>query len=281
MVNFDYAYGVWHYASYQYNHNETIRGNGLEHGLLQDTEITELQRLANWQQHGLDGNLTAYVQREGAMIRAISCRTLASRILAQFQAHLAAAQETHRLNLTFGSLEQFLTFFALSALADHELPSEKGLWVRFLYRNNTGDDAPLCFYPPFGRPHAEIALPWNEFYRSMDRIAVSDLTTWCELCGLMNMFCSSLIYDSDGSDPGPPFFISGGDSGVPLWAPVAGVIGALTTLAIFGLLATSACVFGNVRITGRNCCLGWFKAAEKMASSPDVLVAKNESTKLH
>ncbi|RYP80947.1 hypothetical protein DL769_002225 [Monosporascus sp. CRB-8-3] len=113
------------YSRTAYNHNETIRGDGLEHGLLNDTGITELQRLANRRQHSLNGNLAAYMQRESATIRAISGRTLASRILAQFQAHLAAAQGTHKLNLMFGSFEPLLTFFALPALADDELPREE------------------------------------------------------------------------------------------------------------------------------------------------------------
>ncbi|RYP61751.1 hypothetical protein DL771_010022 [Monosporascus sp. 5C6A] len=39
-------------------------------------------------------------------------------------------------------------------------------------------------------------------YRSMDWITVSNPTTWFKLCGLVDMFYSSLIYDSDGSDPG-------------------------------------------------------------------------------
>ncbi|RYP29811.1 hypothetical protein DL767_006552 [Monosporascus sp. MG133] len=92
MVNFDYAYGAWDYASYH-----------------------------------LSGNLTAYAQREGSTNQAISGSTLACRILAQFQAHLAAAQDTHKLNLMFGSFEPFLAFFALSTLADDELPSEEDL----------------------------------------------------------------------------------------------------------------------------------------------------------
>ncbi|RYP64422.1 hypothetical protein DL770_009207 [Monosporascus sp. CRB-9-2] len=175
----------------------------------------------------------------------------------------------------FGSYEPFLVFFVLSTLADDELPREEDLWVRFPYRNGTGDDAPLRSYPPFGRTYAETALPWNEFYRSTDWIAVSDLTIWCELYGLVNVFCSSLIYDSDGSDSGPSFFISGEDGGVSLSAPVVGIIGAVTALAVFGLLTTSACVFGSVRITGCNCGLGRFKGAEKMASDPGVSAARN------
>ncbi|RYP01259.1 hypothetical protein DL764_006262 [Monosporascus ibericus] len=177
-VNFDYAYGACHYASY---HGATAA---------REPAAALPQR----------PNLTAYVQREGAVVRVIPGRTLGSRILAQFQAHLAAAQETHKLNLTFGSFQPFLAFFALSALGDDELLREKDLW----------------------------------FYRSMDRIAVSDLTTWCELCGLVNMFCISLIYDSDGRDPGPSFSI-GGEDGVSLWVPVAGVKGTVTALDVFGL----------------------------------------------
>ena len=313
-VNFNHAYDLWDYASYQYNHNATVRGdsNGTEPGLLNVAEVARLHQLANQQQYSLHGNLTAHELYEGDKIRAIAGRTLAGRINSQFQAHLASQQQTRKLNLMFGSFEPFLSFFALAALADEhssglfmQIPppgsamvfelfsvggeseadapvDEDTLWVRFLYRNGTGADEPLREYPLFGRPNAETTMPWNDFYRLMDDIAVSDWTTWCELCDSANLFCGSLIDNSGDGDSSSSSSTGNYDSDQGSLSPaVAGVIGALTAFAALTLLAAGIWVFAGVHLTRRtdprqrSTSLGGFRGAEKMASDHDVSIAGN------
>ncbi|RYO82560.1 hypothetical protein DL762_004192 [Monosporascus cannonballus] len=164
------------------------------------------------------------------MIRMISGCTLASRIIRPFQAGLATAQETHKLSLMFGSFEPLLAFFALSALTDDESLRGEVLWVRLSLPQRHRGRHPTVLVPAFRRPHAETALPWNEFNRSTDRSP------------------------SATSRPGASY-------------ESPGIIGAVTSLGAFGLLATSACVFGDVRITWRNRGLGRFEGQEDGARS--------------
>lgn len=320
-VNFASAYELWDYASYQYNHNSTVRGgdgNGTESGLLDDAEMTKLQQLANEQQYGLNGNLTAYALQPGDMIRAIAGRTLAGRVSAQFQAYLASPRrQRNRLNLMFGSFEPFLAFFALSNLADQhgsglfmQIPppgsamvfelfglggdddsapaDEDDLWVRFLYRNGTAGGELLREYPLFARPNAESAMRWSDFYRNMDGVAVSDPTTWCQLCDSPNPFCGSLV-ENPGSSSSDSSSSSNGDDGPALSPAAAGLIGAATTLAVLTLLSAGAWALAGVHIvrrrTGpgddpsrrqqRTSSLGGFKGAEKMVSDHDISIARN------
>ncbi|KAK7752659.1 hypothetical protein SLS62_005428 [Diatrype stigma] len=336
-VNFDYAYDLWDYASYQYNHNATVRGGSIgttgsaQAGLLSAAEAAKLHQLANQQQYGLNGNLTAYALQPGDRIRAVAGRTLAGRVIAQFQGHLSSRQHTRKLNLMVGSFEPFLAFFALAGLADERssglfmqipppgsalvfelfsvggnlsqtesaLPvDEDNLWVRFLYRNGTGADEPLRAYPLFGRPNAETAMLWDDFYRNMDGIAVTDPAEWCELCDSSNLFCSALVADhssdgdGDSSDSDSPS--DGAGVGSESLSPtVAGVIGALTTFAAMILLALGAWLLTSVRLTRRRPVdprpqghrkrsssrrLGGFRGfrgTEKMESDHDVSITRN------
>lgn len=334
-VNFDYAYELWDYASYQYSHNATVRGGGgngttgsTRAGLLNVAEVAKLHQLANQQQYGLNGNLTAYAQQPGDRIRAVAGRTLAGRVIAQFQGHLSSRQRTRKLNLMVGSFEPFLAFFALAGLADEhgsglflQIPppgsalvfelfsvgggggdlseadapiDEDELWVRFLYRNGTGADEPLRAYPLFGRPNAETAMLWDDFYRNMDRIAVTDPAEWCELCDSSNLFCSALIDDSSSDgDPSSSPGETGGVESKRLSPTVAGVIGALTAFAALVLLAVGAWVLAGVRLTRRRAAgprqqeqrrrssssrfggFRGFRGTEKMASDHDVSITRN------
>ncbi|KAI1456502.1 phosphoglycerate mutase-like protein [Annulohypoxylon moriforme] len=301
MLNFDYAYDLYDYAQYQYDHNETAQQT------LNVNRLAILQSLANIQQFDLNGNLSASGSQEGDMIRAISGRMLAARIVAQLSAHIHSGGTANKMTLLFGSFEPFLAFFALSNLSDtastglfrqiplpgsamvFELfsttndisyPSEAELWIRFLYRNGTDADAPMMEYPLFGLGNSETRMRWSDFQESIATFSIQDISDWCNLCGSVTLFCSALG-ETSGTSSGS--LSSGGASGSASVSPaVAGVIGALTTIAVFLAAGLVAFVFGGLRIRRggvseadrRRSSLGGFKGAEKMASDHDVSIAR-------
>jgi hypothetical protein len=293
MANFHHAYDLYDYANYKYIHDNDTRA--------------AMANFAGIQQRYLNANLSASGSTKGDMIRAISGRTLAGKVLSLLSQSINTAGGSNKLNLLFGSFEPLLAFFELAGLtesaakatflsfpnpgatmiwevfsvggAEAKFPSSKNdLWVRFLYRNGTDAAAPFVEYPLFGNGNSESRITWAEFSREMNKISVSDLLSWCNMCGAVSLFCyglkASLDPDTGSSSSDSGSGSSGNNQGVS--PVVAGVIGAAMTVAIFGLVVLTAFVFGGVRLyrcgqeKERKSSLGGFKGAEKMASDMDV-----------
>ncbi|KAI1758846.1 histidine phosphatase superfamily [Hypoxylon sp. FL1150] len=306
MLNFDYAYELYDYAQYAYDHDESVRD------ALGADRLDVLRTYANIQQFDLNGNLSASGLQEGDMIRAISGRTLAAKVVAQLSAHINSAGTQEKMTLMFGSFEPFLAFFALSDLAntgssgsfqtiplpgaamafelfstngdDSTFPEQNELWVRFLFRNGTDSDAPMTEYPLFGRGNSETRMRWSDFVDEMDKFSIREVSEWCDMCSSVALFCSALVHDSDSSSSSSSTgSTSSTSSDVSLSPAVAGVIGAIITLGVIGLAATTAFVFGGLRIrrsdpaaaARRHSSLGGFRGAEKIEPDRDVSVAKN------
>ncbi|KAI0834221.1 phosphoglycerate mutase-like protein [Hypoxylon sp. FL0890] len=304
MLNFDYAYDLYDYAQYYYDHDDSVRET------LNEDRLAILRELADDQQFDLNGNLSASGSQEGDMIRAVAGRTLAAKVVAQLSAHIHSGGTANKMTLMFGSFEPFLAFFSLSDLAntatsglfrqipepgsamvfelfstvnDSTYPQEDELWVRFLYRNGTASDAPLTEYPLFGRGNSETRMRWTDFQDDISKFSIQEVSTWCDLCSSITLFCDSLRYSSGSSSGSLDGSNGNGNNNASLSAPVAGVIGAVTTLAVLALAGTTAFVFGGLRIrrkdysdaARRRSSLGGFKGAEKMASDHDVSIAKS------
>ncbi|KAI0130338.1 histidine phosphatase superfamily [Xylariales sp. AK1849] len=298
MANFGYAYDLYEYASFQYTHNETISQN------LPADEMNWLAEFASIQQFAKNGDLSISGKQKGDEIRAISGRTLAYKVVSQFQEHINSEGAFAKLSLMFGSYEPFLAFFALSRMSNgHDsalfrtipqpgaamvfelfsvssnistFPVIDDLWVRLLYRNSTVEDAPLSEYPLFGLGNSETRLKYTDFVSSIHEFSVNDLPTWCNSCGSVAFFCQAFDQNS-GHEPDSAAGSS--TAGVSLSPALAGVIGAITAIAVIFLATVTAAVFGGIRIyrndAGRKSSLGGFKGAEKMASDNDLSVAKN------
>ncbi|KAI1087608.1 phosphoglycerate mutase-like protein [Rostrohypoxylon terebratum] len=305
MLNFNYAYDLYDYAQYQYDHN------AIAQQLLNVDRLAILRSLASVQQFDLNGNLSASGTSEGDMIRAIAGRTLAARAVAQLSAHIHSGGTANKMSLLFGSFEPLLAFFALSNLSTttssglfrqiplpgsamvFELfsttddtttyPSEAELYVRFLYRNGTDAQAPLMEYPLFGRGNSETRMRWADFQDSVAEFSIQDISQWCSLCGSVTLFCNALTEDSGTTGSGTVGSVGAGAGATASVSPaVAGVIGALTTVAVLLVAGLAAFVFGGLRIRRngaaeadkRHSSLGGFKGAEKMASDHDVSIAR-------
>ncbi|CAJ2512019.1 Uu.00g076440.m01.CDS01 [Anthostomella pinea] len=269
MINFDYAYDLYDYALYHYNHDEAVRD------LVNDDRLAFLQTLANDQQFNLHGNLSASGFKEGDMIRAFAGRTLPAQVVAQLSESHQAEVSSHRFPNPGGAM----VFELFSNGNDtSSYPDQDELWVRFLYRNGTDPDVPLQEYPLFGRGNSETRMHWTDFAWDMERFSIKDIGTWCQTCDAVTLFCTALNSksDGDGSSSGSLF---GPGSSRSVTPAVAGIIGAAVAIVATALAAASTFFFGGLRIQradkGHRGSLGGFKGAEKMASDHDVSIAKS------
>lgn len=117
-------------------------------------------------------------------------------------------------------------------------------------------------------------MPWSEFEHMMGSMRLAGTENWCHLCGVDGSdlaFCAAYERDHHHAKP----------SG--LNSVVAGVIGAVVTLAVATLLFGAVMLLGGWRLhrTGsshRKSDLGGFKGGQKMASDQDLSIPKGGAT---
>ena len=124
-------------------------------------------------------------------------------------------------------------------------PAPEDISVRFLFHNGTTSNSstPVA-YPLFGQPALE--LPWTDFVKGMNAFAVGDQVDWCQACGNSTGVCASV---APQGFPGPG---ESNDGGRGISKAVAGVIGAMVTLAV--ILGVEALVFlgAGLRLVRKN-----------------------------
>lgn len=249
------AYPIFDYINVGMIYNETIAKR------VTATELLQLRTLADSQQWALNGNITS-VKTPGVL--PISGRTLASKILMQLSSIIDSDGKNNKFSLFLGSYDTFLSFFALSQLPNADknfrgLPDYgstmafelisyledgtfprggDGLFVRFLFRNGTGDANDLREYPLFGNPRAGAVMAWADFRDAMAGITVSTVSQWCGVCGATETFCSTDLSTKIGT--------TDARDSQPLSLAVAGVIGAICALAAVGVAMALAMVFFGV-----------------------------------
>ncbi|KAI9722030.1 MAG: hypothetical protein M1812_001990 [Candelaria pacifica] len=295
-VGFYNAYGIFDYANYGYEHNSSI------HSSLSTDDLQKLRLLADQKQFALNGDLTASGKSQGDQIRAIAGRTIAGRILGLLLGNIETEGFNNKISALFGSYEPFLAFFSLAQLSSFDpnfsgipdygssmvfelfsvgdngtsknYPDESELKVRFLFRNGTGDGAKLVAYPLFGRGRSQTVMSLGDFIAGIKQIMIPSIGSWCNVCSSQSVFCSAyanqtgyLSGDGDDND-------ESSSSGGGMAPAVAGVIGAVVTLAVTGIAVAAAMLLGGVRFhrssAKRRSELGGFKAGEKLASDPDL-----------
>ncbi|KAJ5831742.1 Histidine phosphatase superfamily clade-2 [Penicillium riverlandense] len=233
------AYTIFDYLNVAQIHNST--DNFPHQNLLTDSVYHQLLTLANAHEYGLAYNASEPV-------RAIAGAVLAAEILQGLNDTITGQGEL--LGVQFGSYGTFLSLFGLMGLpkasvnftgipdyassavfelvtnaSDSGIPSTDDISVRFTFHNGTltGSDEPMA-YPLFGRDTELIS--WSDFMSETQKIAVNSDSEWCEVCGVTTGACatssSTASTTADDSSAG-----SGGIS-----RPVAGVIGAMVTLAV-------------------------------------------------
>lgn len=303
FVDYYNAYDLWEYANYLYTHNRTV------YEQLSSGDLAELRVLASQQAFARNGDSSVSGLTKGDRIRTIAGQTYAAHVLSLLGQTIGSQGAAEKLSVLFSRYEVFLAFFSLSGLSQSNnqftqlplpgsimvfelfsntanatsFPDAKNLWVRFLFRNGTDPSTPMAAYPLFGRGNSATDMTWSDFQMNMNTIKLSEIGIWCETCGSLAMYCSQFEDNWNNSTTGSSGSVNTSTpSSSGLSPTIAGVLGAVVTIAAFVLLFSLAVLCGGVRFyrnsSKRQSSLGGFKGAEKLASDTDLTVAKAGAT---
>ena len=130
-------------------------------------------------------------------------------------------------------------------------PTDADVQVRFLFHNGTASGtSELIGYPLFGGSKNEIS--WRDFADGMRRFAIEDQKDWCKACGNSTGVCASA---AGGTPPAGETASDGkGDSegkGRGMSNVVAGVVGAMVTLAVILGLEALIVLLGGWRLVSK------------------------------
>ncbi|KAH7417281.1 histidine acid phosphatase-like protein [Cadophora sp. MPI-SDFR-AT-0126] len=257
--SFKNAYTIFDVVNVALIHNTSIPSSDL----LTDGNIFQLRTLADNHEFNL-----AYNASES--IRAIAGSTLAAQIVQQLNSTIVGKSKVP-VGIQFGAYASFLSFFGLTqlpavsenftAVVDYassmtfelvtnatvtntSYPSVDNISVRFLFSNGSAAANPLTTYPLFGQ--SETVLPWTTFVSEMNKFAIGDQDTWCAQCGNTDGLCASSTATTSSSPSATPSSSSGGMS-----KAVAGVIGAMVTLAVILGLEGLVLLIGGFRLVNK------------------------------
>jgi hypothetical protein len=199
---------------------------------------------------------------ESEPIRAMTGAVIASQVLQALNGTITGKGQ-NKLNVQFGAYAGMFSYFGLAGLlqvnpdfygvpdyastltwelitnatvSSTSFPSTDEIGVRFLFHNGTTSNiSEPTVYPLFGQ--SNTVLSWNDFVTGMKKFAVGNQQDWCTLCGNSTGVCApSALSGSSGSgnSSGPTSCTSSSQnsSGGGISKAVAGVIGAMVTLAV-------------------------------------------------
>ncbi|KAL6234898.1 hypothetical protein BDW75DRAFT_211194 [Aspergillus navahoensis] len=257
-MSFRNAYSIYDYLNVGSIHNHSTSNTPT------DSQLHQAFLLANIEQYNL-----AYNSSE--TIRAIAGLTLAAEMLMGLN-ETVSSQGKVKLHVEFGSYGTFLSYFGLANLpavdvaftgipdyassmvwelvtnsTSDSFPSTDEISVRFAFHNGTmtGSSSTPTTYPLYGQSSATI--PWSTFVEETEKIAVMTTQQWCDVCGNTDGECAS---SGGTSDSGSASMGSvSGSNGGGISKAVAGVIGAMVTLAVILGLEALFLLMGPFRIT--------------------------------
>ncbi|ERS97007.1 acid phosphatase [Sporothrix schenckii 1099-18] len=273
--SFKNAYTIYDYLHVAEIHNASIPSSDL---LTPDT-LLQLQTRADEHEWGLAYNASEPV-------RAIAGAVLAGEILQALNKTAGAAPAATaaaRLNVQFGAYGTFMSFFGLASLtaaspdfygivdyasamvfeivtnasvtdatAATAALDPADLSVRFLFSNGSAGLTPggLTAYPLFGQ--SELVLPWTTFTAEMNKIAVADTAAWCSACGNTTGVCDPAALGTGSSSGSATTQGNNNNGGGGVSKAVAGVIGALVTLAVILGFEALVMLVGGLRLVKKS-----------------------------
>ena len=175
-------------------------------------------------------------------------------------AGLTTLRDTNDSFLGVPDYASTMTFELFTTADASSFPAVEDLQVRFLFHNGTtsADSTPVP-YPLFGQPATELS--WTDFQTGMNRFAVTGQEQWCQACGNSAGVCAKA--SSSTSDAGTsPMGSEGGIS-----KAVAGVIGAMVTLAIVLTVEAAVLLIAGLRVVRKNRLDGQSEETEGIAAS--------------
>ncbi|KAF2661280.1 phosphoglycerate mutase-like protein [Lophiostoma macrostomum CBS 122681] len=295
------AIEIYEYLSYQYTHDSTVFDT-LANDSTFDGVYENLRFFANemaWYKWGNTSGSSSDMDYQ-----AMAGKTVAARLLGLFQDLVDSKGNytggaSHPLSIMFGEHQSFISLFSLMML-DFVNPTFRALppfasamvfelystgdntsfpddtddlWVSFYFQNGTDfSNNQLIKYPIFGLGPSNVDMRWMDFQNMMSRIMLNTLTDWCEQCSSSALFCTGVDSETIA------VFLAGNKK--PKVTPqVAGVIGAVVTLAVAALIFALAVLVGGIRFhrvePSRKSDLGGFKGSAKLASDADLNLPRN------
>lgn len=253
---------VYDYLNVAEIHNSSIPASDL----VTNSTMSQLRTLADTHEFSLAYNASDPV-------RAITGATLAAEIVQALNATVTSGGKKTPLNIQFGAYGGFQSFFGLTNLtqtntdfygipdyastmtfelfttaAPTPFPAVEDLQVRFLFRNGTAsnDSAPIA-YPLFGQQ--STTLSWNDFTAGMDKFTIGNQQAWCQACGNSTGVCANRSAPS--SKTGSDSDNGGSSNGNGISKAVAGVIGAMVTLAVILGVEALAMLVAGLRLVSK------------------------------
>lgn len=279
------AYYIYDWLQYEVLHNSSFR--------ISDVNMTRAKVMAaNWV-YALYANSTDPV-------KSIAGRSMATQILGSFYNAIQNKGRTNKLNLWFGDFAPMVSFAQLAELTGRQnsifynippmassyvfelvamipdsasfvnFPNTSDMYVRFFFQNGTGPYDRFQEYALFGNSPSNSLIPYNEFVREMAGFSLSGVREWCKTCGSYSVFCPAYTNSSP---------LGGGSTQRRGLSPVvAGVIGALVSLAVAGIVFALLMLLAGFRVRReggkRKSELAGFKGSQKLASDQDLTLPK-------
>jgi hypothetical protein len=266
-LNLDNAYAIWDYLSYGQIHSQDVASR------INDDIIANVRAIASDLIYRVYGNTSAR-----SAVRAVNGAGLASFTALNFNANLQTNATQNKLNIASTGDESLVSLFAMIGLPDlyeqftslpergsavtFELyssspvspssdeapyPNPEDIYVRFLFQNGTSGT--LSSFPYLGRTKADPDPTMREFFQEIANRArlVTSPSTWCDTCGDSAIWCPAYDYNGFGGSG----ITTGGNGGHihGMSATIGGVIGAMVTLAVVGLVTIAAMLLSGLRFT--------------------------------
>ncbi|KAH6898506.1 histidine phosphatase superfamily [Thelonectria olida] len=236
-------------------HNSSIPSDDL----LNESTLDKLYNLASIHEWNLAYN-------SSTPVRSIAGAVLAGQILEALEPLAKGEKGNAKFNIQFGAYGTFMAFFGLAQLhkADSDFmgvcnyassmtfelvtnatkPTADDVSVRFYFSNGTAAEEEPKLFPLFNQE--KTTLSWADFKSGMSDFAIEDDQHWCKLCGNTDGLCASNSTSTTSDDDSSSQSSSGSGSGIS--KPVAGVIGALVTLAVILGLQAAFLLLGGFRL---------------------------------
>lgn len=264
QASFRNGYTIWDLLNVASIHNASAT-------IPDESIMTELKYLADQHEFGL-----AYNELEP--VRAITGSIIAAEVLEALNLTITSKGKS-KLNIQFGAYAGMLSFFGLSNLttanpdfygipdyasslvwelvtnatnvSSTSWPSNDEIYVRFLFHNGTTSNiSEPVVYPLFNTNQS--LLPWGDFANGMNKFSIPDQQSWCQACGNTTGVCSDAYLSGDGSVDGAASGTGSNGSGSGgMSKAVAGVIGAMVTLAVILLIEGAIILLGGFRLVSK------------------------------
>ncbi|KAM0424782.1 hypothetical protein ACHAPT_010092 [Fusarium lateritium] len=259
-ATFKNAYSIFDLINVARIHNSSIPSENL----LNKPTLDRLYNLASIHEWNL-----AYNSSDAS--RAVAGAVLAGQILEALEPLAKGEPGNPKMSIQFGAYGTFMAFFgsagldkassdfrgicdyassmAIELVTNATKPTVDDVKVRFYFANGTAAENTPKLFPLFGQK--EETLSWTDFKAGMTKFAIEDDEEWCKLCGNTDGSCSSDNDDDDDDDDDDDSVSSSGSSS-GISKPVAGVIGALVTLAVILGIELAVLLIGGLRLVKKS-----------------------------